>query len=144
MKLSASLEAVAALVVGLLTVLLVILVTGCSSAPPEIRAGGLAGTLVLESPAGPVTVDLGAGVVVGDAEGWRVAGYEAQAYVVVDYQGIAHRVEVDATGRCVVAHYHGLVVLDWQVPGTACGVTDEVDKPPQGGAHPDSSTFSTP
>lgn len=120
MKLSASLEALAALVVGLLTVLVIVATTGCSSAPPEIRGGGLSGTLVLRSPSGPVTVDLGSQVVVADGDGWAVESYEASAHVIVDYQGIAHRVEVDASGRCVVAHYQGIVVLDWQVPGTEC------------------------
>ena len=132
MKLSASLEALAAVAVGLLTVLVLVATTGCSSAPPEIRGGGLSGTLVLESPAGPVTVDLGAGVVVGDTEGWRVAGYEAAAYVVVDYQGIAHRVEVDAAGRCVVAHYQGIVVLDYPIPGSECLPLPGIEGAPEG------------
>lgn len=112
--------------------ILAALSSGCSSAPPEIRAGGLSGTLVLESPAGPITVDLGAGVIVGDTEGWRVAGYEASAYVVVDYQGIAHRVEVDAAGRCVVAHYQGIVVLDYPIPGSECLPTPGIEGAPEG------------
>lgn len=120
MKLSASLEALSAVAVGLLMVLILVATTGCSSAPPEIRAGGLEGTLVLRSPGGPVTVDLGSQVVVADGEGWAVESYEASAYVVVDYQGISHRVEVDASGRCVLVHYVGVAALDWQVPGTEC------------------------
>ena len=100
--------------------ILAALSSGCSSAPPEIRGGGLSGTLVLRSPSGPVTVDLGSQVVVADGEGWAVESYEASAHVIVDYQGVAHRVEVDAAGRCVVAHYQGIVVLDYPIPGSEC------------------------
>jgi len=110
--------------------------TGCSSAPPEVRAGGLEGTLVLRSPAGPVTIDLGSQVVVADGEGWGVESYQAEGWVVVDYQGISHRVAVDAENRCVVAHYLGVVALDYQIPGTECAgpalaeVAEEPSSPP--------------
>lgn len=125
MRLSAPVEAAVAIVVAIVVGLVLVIAAGCSSAPPEIRSGGLEGTLVLRSPSGPVTIDLGTQAIVADGEGWGVEAYQASGWIVVDYQGISHRVAVDAAGRCVVAHYTGVAVLDWQIPGTVCGAAPE-------------------
>lgn len=135
MKLSTSVEALAALVVGLLTVLLVILIMGCSGAP-ELKSGGIEGTIVVRTPEGPLTISAGTNLVISaPTDGYSVEGYELRAVAVLSggLAGDYTSVEITARDRCVVVTTSGAINLSAPVPGTICGGgntnSDEVDKP---------------
>lgn len=122
------LATIAAMVVALAIAVLV----GCSGAP-ELRSGGIEGTIVVRTPQGPLTIEAGTSLVISaPSDGYSVEGYELRAVAVLSggLAGESTSLEVKAHDRCVVVTTIGAINLSAPVPGTACGsVEDKVDKP---------------
>lgn len=84
-------------------------VVGCASPqqpeqswPPDsgFRSASVSGSLELETPAGPVTVDLATGVVAGSGE-FRVVRVELDAKAAFDVNGLAQEVHIVSPGARV-------------------------------------------
>lgn len=120
MRISSTVEAAAAVLVGIVTALLIVIITSCGAEPPRIESGRIRGAITLETPSGPVVVDLETQAIVAPQAGWSVTGYEAAAEAVITYQAIAHKVTISARNKCGRIEYIGVAALDMQIPGTDC------------------------
>jgi hypothetical protein len=108
---------------GVLTLGLVLCVLacgGCGSTPPTVESGSIRGAITLDTPQGPITVDLGTGLVLAPGEGWALSHYELQAETTIAAGGIVHVVGIEAEGPCVRVRYAGVAVVSAPVPGTVC------------------------
>lgn len=112
------LATIAALVVALAFAVM----AGCSGTP-ELKSGGIEGTIVVRTPEGPLTIEAGTNLVLAaPSDGYSVEGYELRAVAVLSggLAGDATSVEITARDRCVVVTTSGAISLSAPVPGTIC------------------------
>jgi hypothetical protein len=105
MKLSSTIEALAAIVVGLLAAISLVLVAGCTPQstkwPPEaaFKRASISGHAVLATPGGPVTLDLATGILSGgDEAGVELVTLDLDGSVAFEVNGTSHDIELESRG----------------------------------------------